>query len=170
MTSMSAGPVDVPTEDWVAFQQLLATYAAAIDGREWDLLRSVFTSDCRLDYHAPWGVLEGIDAVVDFTRHFHEPLDGSQHLTSNLRVVELSTDEGRLSSAVSAVLVRHRHPDGSTYRIVSSYDDTVVRTADGWRIRERVSSRPLLVEGNPEVAAWDWRPGSAALSTDRETL
>lgn len=160
----SAGPVCVPPEDWVAFHQLLGTYAAAIDGRAWDLLRSVFTIDCRLDYLAPWGVLEGIDTVVDFTRHFHEPLDGSQHLTSNLRVVELSAEKGRMSSAVSAVLVRHRHPAGSTYRVVTFYDDTVLRTSGGWRIRERVSSRPLLVEGNPEVAAWDWQPPAASPS------
>jgi len=48
-----------------SIRQTLSLYALAIDGRNYDILRKVFTTDARANYSDPIGVLNGVQAIID---------------------------------------------------------------------------------------------------------
>ncbi|ETN41353.1 uncharacterized protein HMPREF1541_03288 [Cyphellophora europaea CBS 101466] len=48
-----------------AIRQTLALYALALDGRNFEALRKVFTTDVRANYSDPIGVLDGVQAIID---------------------------------------------------------------------------------------------------------
>lgn len=55
----------IALEDRIEMDDLLTRYASAIDGLDWDLLDTVFTSDSHLDYRSAGGVEEAIPKFVD---------------------------------------------------------------------------------------------------------
>lgn len=48
-----------------AIRQVAALYALAIDGRDFEALREVFTDDARANYSDPIGELQGVQAIID---------------------------------------------------------------------------------------------------------
>lgn len=123
--------------------RVLTRYTAALDAKDWDLLASCFAPSPV--YVHPGGRLEGLPAVVARCAAALDPLDATQHLLLNV-VVDVDGDTARASSSFSAQHVRA----GRTYVIAGSYRDRLVRTADGWRIAERVQ-------------AYAWRDGDRSV-------
>jgi hypothetical protein len=151
----------IPPVDWIAFHQVLARYARGIDTKDWELFRTAFTEDCSLTYGEPWGPFADLDELVSFVRHYHGPLDSSQHSVTNLLVSELGDSHAVLHSDVDAVLVQQGHPDGPVFRVSGFYEDRLVRTPEGWRIASGKFSANLN-QGNPNVAARRLDPGLTA--------
>jgi ketosteroid isomerase-like protein len=146
----------VTATDAVAIERVLMRYAWAIDTKDWDAFRSVFTDDCSLTYGVEWGPpLTGLDELASFVIHIHSPLDGSLHNTTNILVTSADDQAVGVSSAVDAFLVRRGAPDGDTLRVIGTYDDQLVRTGAGFLIHRR-SFRTLWSEGNPLVVGQGW--------------
>lgn len=129
---------------------LLARYAWAIDDQAYDELDHVFTADVRADYEA--FECHGVAELVRVMEEIHRGLAATQHLVGSVLV---SGDGPRFAvrSHVQATLVRR--VDGVPSRVVvgASYQDGIVRTADGWRIAER-RARGLWVEGDRSILGW----------------
>jgi 3-phenylpropionate/cinnamic acid dioxygenase small subunit len=130
---------------------LLVRYTFGLDARDWDLVRSCFT-DAPVFVH-PGGRVDGAEGIVDRARGALQQLDASQHLLGNV-VVELGSDGATARSVCyfQAQHVRAGTPGGDTYVIAGSYTDTLVRTAEGWKIAERVQAY-LWRDGNRDVVA-----------------
>lgn len=131
-----------------AVENVLLDYATAIDTKDWDLLRSCFTEDCVTTYRAK--VLRGADDLVGFMQPSHDPIDGSLHRLSNVRI-EMGQD-GRTASATSyidAFLVYRLHPDGPTFHSMGTYTDRLI-LEERWKITER-SYQPLWAEGSRTI-------------------
>ena len=64
------------------------------------------------------------------------PLSATQHLISNV-VVRLDGDRAESSCYLQAQHVKTGTAGGDNFIIAGRYDDQLVRTPDGWRIRER---------------------------------
>lgn len=128
------------TEDIVAITQLIALYGHAADGSV--DLGLVFTDDGSFDGRATGGTVHrGLDAIRAFftsPTHPHPP----SHQSTNPYVYV----DGDVVRVLSKWMVIDR--DGGGGR-TGDYHDVVVRTEDGWRIRERVV-----------VCRW-WTGGSA---------
>ncbi|KAI4954147.1 hypothetical protein J4E91_001857 [Alternaria rosae] len=60
--TLQAHPDPTATE---SIRQTLSLYALAIDGRNYDILRKVFTTNARANYSDPIGVLNGVQAIID---------------------------------------------------------------------------------------------------------
>jgi len=116
------------THDIVAIQQLTARYGHIVDAREWKLLGEIFTIDGIFDvtaFHA--GRQEGLAAVIAFfERAAHPPA----HHATNLYVYE----DGGAVRAQSKYAV----PSEGGKLFGGDYHDTLMRTANGWRLRERI--------------------------------
>jgi ketosteroid isomerase-like protein len=120
--------------DQVAITTVLHRYAFAIDDKDWQGLRDVFSVDCTADY-GPFGRFEGIDAVVAWLAPVHVGLT-TQHAMSNI-VAQVT---GRTATARSYVTVSLQPDDGPLLRVGGGYSD-LLRQVDGqWRIAERVYS------------------------------
>jgi len=111
---------------------LLNRYARAVDTRDWDLYRSVFTDDAHIDYSADvfQGSLDG--AVEFFTGLFSELVTMSMHYITNIES-DIDGDTAR---------VRAMFHNPTRFKDVAElatfggyYYHELVRTPDGWRSR-----------------------------------
>ena len=117
-------------EDRAAITDLAVAYCWALDTHDWDRLDDVFLPDATasLGYE-----LEGVEAIKARVRSALEPLDVSQHLVGTHQV-SLEGDRATARCYLHAQHVR----DTRQYIVAGRYDDEIVRTDAGWRIRRRV--------------------------------
>jgi hypothetical protein len=116
------------THDIVAIQQLMAHYGHLVDAKQWPRLGEIFSEDGTFDVTAHQaGRHAGLPAVVAFfERASHPPA----HHSTNLYIHE-EAGETRAWSKFAVPSEAGRMHGGD-------YKDVLVRTTNGWRIKERV--------------------------------
>lgn len=134
-------------EDRLAIQDLLAHYADIVDSRDFDALDTVFTADATIDYTATGAIAGGVE---DMKRFLHDALAAfvrSQHMMG-LPVISIDGDRATARTPCHNPMVLD---DGegttSVWLIGIRYDDELVRTPGGWRIRSRSLQRVYAVTG-----------------------
>jgi hypothetical protein len=110
-------------------------YAAALDRRDWELLRSCFIPEATGDYEG-WGSLSFCDAFERMCPCALEPLAASQPLLGNFAVT-LQGDEANATCYFHAQHAKPGTQGGDMYVVAGTYTDRQVRTTDGWRIAHR---------------------------------
>jgi hypothetical protein len=114
--------------DLLAIQQLNALYGHLVDARSFQRLGEIFSDDGAFDVTAHQaGRHEGLAAVIAFFERATHP---AAHHATNLYVYE----------EAGAVRARSKYavPSEGGRMFGGDYEDVLVRTANGWRIRERV--------------------------------
>lgn len=125
-------------DDRLDIIELPGRYADALDTRQPDMLRQVFTPD------AVWEVvgalrLEGLDAIMEFMGR--DDVHPGAHIMTNIYIASVEPQPD--ASLLVRLSSRGIYPVGPSDRMnptavfYGRYDDDVVRTADGWRIRHR---------------------------------
>jgi len=116
------------THDLVAIQQLMAHYGHLVDAKEWPRLGEIFSDDGAFDVTAyQAGRHAGLAAVIAFFARATHP---AAHHNTNLYVYEQDGE----TRAVSKYAV----PSEGGKMFGGDYRDVLTRTANGWRIRERI--------------------------------
>jgi len=112
--------------DRLEIQQLFVDYADAIDRRQWDALDQVFTPDAYIDYRAMGGI-DGRYPEIKAWLAQAIKVDGD---TASSRIICFNPMSIPLG-------------DGKTQTMFLGlwYCDRFVRTADGWRMCERIEER-----------------------------
>lgn len=117
-------------EDRLAIGDLICRHGHLIDAGELDRLDELFTSDIVYDVSDFTGEsLLGLEAIREAALALGERNPLGHHVT-NLVMSAESEDEVTAHSKGIGV-----NPDGSSGTVI--YEDTVVRTAGGWRISRR---------------------------------
>jgi hypothetical protein len=124
--------------DRLELHELPGRYGDAIDDRNWPGLARIFTEDGTFDLTDLGG--PKLTSLADIQRYMDTEAEHPRtHLMTNIYVDE--TPAGvKLSFRIVALLKGDR-PVGT-----ASYYDDVVKTADGWRVKDRVITlrrRPL---------------------------
>ncbi|HYB37425.1 MAG TPA: nuclear transport factor 2 family protein [Mycobacterium sp.] len=118
--------------DAVEIQQLLARYARAVDTKDWDLYRSVFTDDAHIDYTSA-GILAGSrDDVADFLAQAFTGIPWSMHYITNIEA-EIDGDTARVRAMFYNPMFFPGVSGPSFFG--GYYHHDLVRTPDGWRSR-----------------------------------
>ena len=120
--------------------QVIVNYGYAFDMRDWALHRSVFTDEIEMDFSASIGdglVTMAADDWVDAVRPFFEALDGTQHIAMPL-AIEIDGDDAYVRSMLHAQHYLPNNRGGAVQTMVGYYDNWLVRTDDGWKIRRMV--------------------------------
>lgn len=114
-----------------SIHQLYALYGHVMDDADWPRLGEIFTPDCVYDATA-LGVplMEGHHGIVSV--HESSPVTPLAHHVTNVYVAELGEDTARVRAKALGLYSRGRAFSGE-------YDDTLVRTRDGWRIHRRLN-------------------------------
>lgn len=120
-------------EDSQDIRDVLIRYATGIDRRDRPLFRTVFTDDCELDY-GEIGHWRGVDAVVEFMVAAHEMAGHTLHRITN-QAVSVDGDAATAQAYVDALIMSQDNTSG--VNAAGFYDDELVRTDTGWRIRRR---------------------------------
>jgi 3-phenylpropionate/cinnamic acid dioxygenase small subunit len=137
--------------DKAAIIEVLNLYALALDARRWDLFDRVFTEDVTATFGPAGAAWHGIEVFKSSFADFHNTLDSHQH-TMTGHLVHVDGDRANAFSYGNWLLIRNAAEGGPTWTGTGWYDDELVRTADGWRISQRVcklqgwSGNPLVPE------------------------
>lgn len=112
---------------------LLYRYARAVDTKDWELYRSVFTDDAYIDYSSAGAIAGTRDVVADWLSEGFEAIPMSMHYVSNIEVIN---DDGGVAR-VRAMFYNPMQLPGMTELSYCGgyYHHEMVRTADGWRSR-----------------------------------
>jgi hypothetical protein len=121
--------------------ELLAEYCRALDLMELDVVATVFTADCVVEYGPEERLRSlGADGVAKSLERMWRWTRTSHHLSN----VQITFDGSDRASSTSYVLAWHERPDGSTATVLGQYHDRLLRTAAGWRI----AARRMMMNGN----------------------
>ena len=114
--------------DRLELHELPGRYGDAIDDRNWDRLREIFTDDAVFDLTGVGARrLEGIDEIVHFMNV--EASHPKTHMMTNIYVDE--QDENVIMNFRIVALL------GKGLVGTASYYDRVVKTDQGWRVQHR---------------------------------
>jgi 3-phenylpropionate/cinnamic acid dioxygenase small subunit len=124
--------------DRLEIEELLVRYCYAVDDRDWNAYRNIFTSDAVLDDTVTGGIRSGVEEHVTYMQRALSKILISQHAISTI-LIEVRGDDANVRVHCSCPMVvdigegkRHVFFQGLWYR------DRVVRTPNGWRISELV--------------------------------
>jgi hypothetical protein len=122
---------DVEVRDAETLRGLLAVFAAATDGRHWDVIRALLTPDAH-----GYGVDGGPEPIVARMQSHLGGVGATQHLLGNHRV-QVEGDAARTLTYARVHHVGAGPMAGSFYECLGEYDDRWLRTAHGWQINRR---------------------------------
>ena len=123
-------------------------YPIAVDSLRFDLFDQIFTPDIQIDFGGP-AAWENLEALKSAFEAIHRPFDATMHVTTNHQVF-VDGDRASCISYVHGRFIRQLPEGGNTFESGGWYDDILVRTPAGWRIRAR-SCRSVWGAGNPVV-------------------
>ena len=130
------------TQDYIDIEQLYATYNHAIDSGDGEAWAATFTAD------GTFNKFTGHDQLVGFIHQWKEQMNGGnrRHWNTNLRI--MPSKDGA-SASVFLMLV-----DVSTKSIVATgmYNDTLVKTAGGWRFKTRQTKMDTAAAAPPATS------------------
>lgn len=130
--------------DRAEITDLITRYATAVDRRDWDLYRSIFTPDAHIDYTSAGGIAGSLDEVSRWLGEVLAVFEASQHLVANF---DVSVDGDR-ATATAMVLNPMKLSGQPVWGLGGWYHHKLVRTPQGWRSRELVEETSWI-QGPP---------------------
>ncbi|WP_062646490.1 nuclear transport factor 2 family protein [Streptomyces maremycinicus] len=134
--------------DRLAVDGLVTDYAVAVDDGDWAAYRELFTSDGRADYRSAGGIEGEAGHVASWLAENLRVFAMRQHLIVNRRVrfgvLEQDTGDTAVVQAdyVNPMRLAADHDDSTAgppdFVCGGRYSFGLLRTADGWRVREVV--------------------------------
>ena len=124
--------------DHVEIAQLVQRHAKALNEKDYALLDTVFTPDAVTNYElAPLGNRTTYAQMRALFERFNSVFSFTSHLLS-APLVELDGDAATAETRLVATHGLERvSGEQSAWLVFGFHRDSLVRTADGWRIRER---------------------------------
>jgi hypothetical protein len=124
--------------DRIEIQDLLVRYCYAVDDRNWDAYRKVFTPDAVIDDTVTGGVRSGVEEHVAYMQKALSRILISQHALSTT-LLEIRGDEASTRAHCSCPMVVALG-EGRTQVFFQGlwYRHQLVRAPEGWLIKELV--------------------------------
>ena len=124
--------------DRLAIIELTSKYAHLVDTKQLNKLLNLFAEDAVFDETNVGADLErckGRDAIRAYFDNQIQALAGCFHLTGNHIIDEIVETGARGTCSVSCDAI---FKNGESIHVDAWYDDTYVRTPDGWKFASRV--------------------------------
>ena len=128
-SSSAAQSGSLTANDYIEIQQLYAKYAHTLDLGDAEGWANTFTPD------GVFGESKGHAQLTAFAGGFMESFDGAARHW-NTQIVITPTANGAHGSCYLLLVDTRSQPAGLT--VAGIYQDTVVKTSNGWRFQERV--------------------------------
>jgi hypothetical protein len=126
--------------DRMAINDTLIRYVHALDDQQIDVLDTVFLPDCLFDLTSAGAMKAPWTEVKPFFAKLHLTCTRDMHFFGMSRIT--FRDPDRREADVRSKVINPMGALGADgkeafFQIHGTYDDLFVRTADGWRIRQR---------------------------------
>ncbi len=136
--------------DRLEINDVLVRYTRAIDQRDYELLDTCFTADAHLDYTASGGIRGAYPEVRRWLEKALAQFDAMMHMIGNV-VIEVDGDEARSGTyLMNPMGIKAAGGSLQFFTVGGEYVDRLVRTPQGWRIRERIEKQTYLQGGLPD--------------------
>ena len=132
--------------DELAIQALLNRYARAVDTRDWDLYRSVFTDDAWIDYSSAGAVTGALDDVVAWFAANFGVIVWSMHHITNIEA-DILGDTARVRAMFYNPMQLPGMSEPSSCG--GYYHHELMRTPEGWRSRSLREENVWFVNAPP---------------------
>jgi hypothetical protein len=113
---------------------LLICYATGIDRRDWPLFDTCFTEDARTDY-GTFGQWSSAAQITAFMQTAHAAMGPTLHRLSNFVIA--AQGPGASARCYVDALLMPGPAGGDVHRGIGYYDDELITTVQGWRIKLR---------------------------------
>ena len=121
--------------DRIEIQDLIARYGRAVDRSDWDALDEIFTPDASIDYTAMGGIRGGVGEIKEYLPDALSVFVRTQHMMG-VPVIEIDGDVARAETSCHNPMVLRDGDDPKVMVCGLWYHETLVRTPDGWRIKD----------------------------------
>jgi hypothetical protein len=121
--------------DRLEIQDVLTRYCYAVDDRDWDTYRQLFTADAVIDDTVTGGIRSGVEEHVAYLRKALSKVVMSQHAISTV-LAELNGNEARVRAHCTCPIVLDTGQNDTQVMFQGLwYRESLVRTDLGWKIR-----------------------------------
>lgn len=130
--------------DRIEIQDLLVRYCHTLDDRDWAAFEDLFADGAIIDFSAFGGPRCGARELVEFLRATALQVPRWQHTISTvlLTAVDGVVDTVKSRSAAQVMMISGNADDSDRVAFNGLwYHDLLVRTAQGWKFRERIQER-----------------------------
>jgi 3-phenylpropionate/cinnamic acid dioxygenase small subunit len=121
--------------DRAEITDLLTRYAHAVDRKDWNLYRTVFTADATIDYTSAGGIASDLETQAKWLEEALAQFPGTQHLIANIDILFLDADTATVEAMFHNPMILS---DSSSFVTGGWYHHDLVRTEQGWRSRSLV--------------------------------
>jgi 3-phenylpropionate/cinnamic acid dioxygenase small subunit len=132
--------------DKIEIHELLARYARGVDSKDWELWKSVFTSDATLDYSSAGAVVGTRDEAAKWLEDGLRVVPMTQHFITNIEI-DLDGDRAKVRAMFYNPMLLPGMAEQSYCG--GYYHHDLVRTADGWK-SERLVEENVWFANPPE--------------------
>jgi ketosteroid isomerase-like protein len=125
--------------DRAHINDLLARYSWALTDRDWDRWVQIFTDDAQVDYSTAGGPVGSPKDAAETFKGMMAMFDVSISAGGNVAIEFVDADSAKVRS-IYIMTLRIPGADGAQPNYMQAsgwYDDVIVRTANGWRIKKR---------------------------------
>jgi hypothetical protein len=126
--------------DRLEIQDILTRYCYAVDDRDWESYRQIFTPDAVIDDTVTGGIKSGVEEHIAYMKKALSKVLISQHAISTI-LVELNGNEAGVRAHCSCPMVLDTGGNRHAMFQGLCYSNALIRTGKGWKIRS------LLEEG-----------------------
>ena len=124
--------------DRLEIQEVLTRYCYAVDDRDWNAYRAVFTADAVIDDMVTGGLRSGVDEHISYMKRALSKIVVSQHAISTV-LLDVKGNEASARAHCSCPMLLDLGNGGRQVFFQGLwYRNRLVRTSDGWRIKEMV--------------------------------
>lgn len=122
-------------------EDLTVEYCHLIDQQQFDKLENIFTEDAFIDYTAMGGIKGSRSEIIQFLDQSMGVFHATQHMISNHQIqLNGDTAEGRII-CFNPMDLNLGEGKNQVFFLGLWYVDKYVRTAEGWRIKERIEEK-----------------------------
>src|SRR3954451_5313657 len=129
--------------DRMEIQDLLVAYTYALDFQDWDAFERVFTPDAFIDYSQMGGSVGDLPSTLEFLKTAMPTFPSYQHMVATSQIV-LDGDTAEVKTILHNPMAMGEGDDAPLMLCGLWYLDKVVRTPDGWRIKERREEKSYM--------------------------
>ena len=121
--------------DRIEIENFFSRYARAVDDRDWELYRTLFTEDAHIDYSSSGGSKGNLDETVSFLSKALDMFEMSQHLVTNIEVLGKEENEADVLALFNNPM---RLKGGEIWFVGGKYRHELIRSDSGWKSRKLV--------------------------------
>jgi hypothetical protein len=124
--------------DRMEIEDVLTRYCYAVDDRDWEVYRALFTADAVIDDRVTGGLQSGVEEHIQYLRRALSKVVLSQHAISTLRI-ELNINSAEVRAHCSCpMVVDAGEAKPAVFFQGLRYRNSLLRTPEGWKISHLV--------------------------------